>query len=156
MQPTGRCPSNWIIYRIYVANKGSGRNAGVPLPTITLVGQDGRSYVVPPCRSLQALDMNAAFPSEWIASLEQSTAQQASCQETPLVVWIPKNTGGYFPNPANKYIAIPGVCFQPNRILVVRGKGPAFPDTYNGGPIWQPAGVQLRCWSLCNNDQRLP
>jgi hypothetical protein len=100
--------------------------------------------------------MNAAFPREWMASLEQSAAQQASCQETPLVAWIPKNTGGYFPNPANKYIAIPGLCFQSNRILVIRGKGPVFPDTYNGGPIWQPAGVQLRYWSLCNNNQRLP
>ena len=146
----------WIIYRIYVANKGLERNAGVPLPTITVVGQDGRSHVVPPCRSRQALDVAAALPSEWTAPLEQSATQQASCQPEPLVAWIPKNTGGYFPNPANKYIAIPGLCFQPNRILVVRGKGPVFPDTYNGGPIWQPAGVQLRYWSLCNNDQRLP
>ena len=147
----------WIIYRVYVANQGLGRNAGVPLPTITVIGQDGRSQVVPPCRSRQGLDMNAALLLEWIAPPpEQSTAQQASCQETPLVAWIPKNTGGYFPNPANKYIAIPGLCFQPNRILVVRGKSPVFPDTYHGGLIWQSAGVQLRYWSLCNNNQRLP
>ena len=43
--------------------------------------------------------------------------EQAACQEAPLVSWIPENTGGYFPNPANKYIAIPGLCLEPDRIV---------------------------------------
>jgi hypothetical protein len=161
----------WIIYRIYVANGGLQRNAGVPLPTIKVFSHDGRSHVVPPCPSRhssaaaaglmtalasQGLDANAALPRELIDAAEQTTSQEASCQPTPLISWIPKNTGGYFPNPANKYIAIPGLCFQPNRILLVRGKGPVFPDTYHGGPIWKPEGIQVRYWSLCNNDQRSP
>jgi hypothetical protein len=38
-----------------------------------------------------------------------------SCQPEPLGSWIPKNTGGYFPHAANKYTAIPGLCFEPDR-----------------------------------------
>ncbi|HSU30829.1 MAG TPA: hypothetical protein VLJ11_06310 [Bryobacteraceae bacterium] len=160
----------WIIYRIYVANQGLQRNAGVPLPTVSVVSLDGRSHLVPPCPSRhrsaavaelvtalarQGFDANAAF-RQLINSAAPSPGAETSCQPTPLVSWIPKNTGGYFPNPANKYIAIPGLCFQPGRILIVRGKGPVFPDTYNGGPIWKPDGIQTRYWSMCNNDQRSP
>ena len=104
----------------------------------------------------QGLDTNAALPRELMNLAELSPSQQTSCQPTPLISWIPKNTGGYFPNPANKYIAIPGLCFEPNKILVVRGKSAVFPSTYEGGPIWKPDGIQLRYWSLCNNDQRSP
>jgi hypothetical protein len=80
----------------------------------------------------------------------------APCQETPLVAWIPANTGGYFPNPANKYIAIPGLCLPQNKFLVVHGKAPSFPDTYPGNPLWMYPDSQLRYWSLCNNNQPRP
>ena len=47
-----------------------------------------------------------------------------------------------------------------NRLIVVRGKGAPFPDTYNGAPVWQPAEpfqkVALRYWSMCNNEQGQP
>jgi hypothetical protein len=72
------------------------------------------------------------------------------------VSWIPENTGGYFPNSANKYIAIPGLCLEPDRIVVVRGKGAVFPDSYDGGSIWDPNGVMLRYWSMCNNNEGTP
>lgn len=35
-------------------------------------------------------------------------------------------------------------------------KGAVFPDSYDGGPIWEPNGVMLRYWSMCNNNQRTP
>lgn len=160
----------WIIYRIYVPNRGLSNKAGVPLPSVTVIDQDARSHLLPPCQANNAADM--------IANLRKTLASQdlnveaalrqilnpgqapvsstASCQPTPLLSLIPESTGGYFPNPANKYIAIPGLCFQPDRIVVVRGKGAIFPDTFNGNPIWEPPGVLMRYWSMCNNNQRPP
>ncbi|HSU31579.1 MAG TPA: hypothetical protein VLJ11_10105 [Bryobacteraceae bacterium] len=35
-------------------------------------------------------------------------------------------------------------------------KGAVFPDSYDGDPIWEPNGVMLRYWSMCNNNQRTP
>ena len=43
--------------------------------------------------------------------------------------------------------------------MIVRGKAADFPDTYNGNPVWQPAlpgYIQLRYWSMCNNEQVAP
>ncbi len=169
--PFGNTRLVWIIYRVYVPNKGLDRQAGVPLPTITLVGRDGEPHTIPACsarndpdalanlgRDLlrQGLDIRAALSELLTDSNPGITGQQASCQPTPLISWIPENTGGYFPNPANKYIAIPGLCFRPDQILVVRGKGPSFPDTYNGGTIFEPPGLDMRYWSVCNNNQRAP
>ena len=138
----------WIIYRIYVPNEGLGEKGGVPLPSVAVVGEDGRSHDVPPC---PARNDSPATVAPMV-----SAVTPAACQPTPLVSWIPKNTGGYFPNPANKYIAVPGLCFQPDRIVVIRGKGAVFPNTYNGGPIWEPKGIKMRYWSMCNNKQRTP
>ena len=43
---------------------------------------------------------------------------------------------------------------------MIHGKAPGTPDTYNGSPIWVPARgfrtVDMRYWSLCNNDLALP
>jgi hypothetical protein len=169
--PLGNTQLVWIIYRIYVSDKGLDREAGVPLPTITLVGRDGRSHTPAACPSRndperiaslirdflsQGLDIGAGLTQILSGSNPGILAQQAPCQATPLVSFIPENTGGYFPNPANKYIAIPGLCFSPDQILVVRGKAPTFPDTYNGGTIFAPPGFNMRYWSVCNNNQRSP
>ena len=57
-------------------------------------------------------------------------------------------------------VMLPGDNYQPGRIIVIHGKAPGFPDTYDGSPIWEPARgfrtVDMRYWSLCNNDFALP
>jgi hypothetical protein len=54
----------------------------------------------------------------------------------------------------------PGNRYQPGRIIVIRGKAPGFPDTFNGSPIWVPSkgfrSVDVRFWALCNNNFALP
>ena len=61
---------------------------------------------------------------------------------------------------ANKYIVAVNLCFQPDRIIVVRGKGATFPDTFNGAPVWQPPGqfdkIAMRYSSMCNNVMEPP
>jgi hypothetical protein len=58
------------------------------------------------------------------------------------------------PNPDNKYLVSFFMSdYDPARLIVIRGKMPAFPDTYYGAPVWKPTpgfhAVQLRYWSLC-------
>jgi hypothetical protein len=65
----------------------------------------------------------------------------------------------FFPNPQTTYLETPGFCFQPGKILVIRGKAAVFPDTYSGGSVFQPAfdgQIQLRYWSMCNNVRVVP
>ena len=80
-------------------------------------------------------------------------------EQQPLFT-VPQNTGGYFPNPANKYIAAGALTYQPGRIVVVHGKAAVFPNTYQGESIFEaanpPGPIQLRYWSMCNNVEAKP
>lgn len=166
----------WVIYRIYVPDKGLDRTAGVSLPRVTLVALDGTKHPIPVCPFkkpavqlaflLLELQANGFGPA---ADMMQSLYTQGNndglpadtnCQpQDQIVFWIPKNTGGLFPNEANKYIAAPGLCFEPDKVVVVRGRAAVFPNTYNGGSIYDPAipgRIKMRYWSMCNNNQVKP
>src|SRR5262245_6408981 len=58
--------------------------------------------------------------------------------QQPLFI-VPQNTGGYFPNPANTYMAAAQLTYESGRIVVVRGKAAVFPDTYAGDSIFVAA-----------------
>jgi hypothetical protein len=167
----------WVIYRIYVQDKGKDRQGGVDLPVVTLVAHDGSRHPLPPCphddfaTAVQQLtdllrDNGFADAADFLA-VKAAVGDDggagpggAVCAPDQVAFAIPQNTGGYFPNDANKYVSAPDLCFQPNRIIVVRGQGTPVPDTYNGAPVWQPAGqfqkVAMRYWSMCNNEQEQP
>jgi hypothetical protein len=171
----GNTPLAWIIYRIYLSNRGLDRMAGVPLPAVTLVDANGGRHSIAPCDTprdqqitvliddLRADGFNQLadyWQTQFTEGDDGGLAPDPSCQpEDQVVFWIPENTGGYFPNPFNKYIAGGALCFHPGKFVIVRGKAADFPDTYNGNPVWQPAlpgYIQLRYWSMCNNDQVAP
>ena len=78
--------------------------------------------------------------AQLLANLKPGVGDSSSCAPDQVAFAIPQSTGGYFPNPANKDIAAPDLCYQPGRVVVVRGKAGVFPDTYNGAPVWQPPG----------------
>jgi hypothetical protein len=142
----------WILYRIYVPNQGLNRLAGVPLPTVTLVDASGGTHAIAPCNTPRNQQVNQLINDLQADGLNQladywkfkfthgddgGLAPDPNCQpEDQVVFWIPANTGGFFPNPYNKYIAAGGLCFHPGKFLLVRGKGADFPDTYNGNPVW--------------------
>jgi hypothetical protein len=165
----------WIIYRIYIADRGLNRMAGVPLPAVTLVDANGARHAIAPCDTsrdqqitLLIDDLRAEgfdeladyWQIQFTAGNDGGLAPDPNCQpEDQVVFWIPENTGGYFPNPYNKYIAGPALCFHPGKFVIVRGKAADFPNTYNGSPVWEPAlpgYIQLRYWSMCNNEQQAP
>lgn len=62
------------------------------------------------------------------------------------------------PNPDNKYLGMSPGMYQPGRVIVINGKAPTFPDTYNGSPrsSWGSRSPDMRYWSMCNYDLALP
>jgi hypothetical protein len=165
----------WVIYRIYISNRGLDRMAGVPLPAVTLVDANGNRQSIAPCGTPQDQQISLLINDlrtngfnqladywqvQFTDGNDGGLPPEPTCQpEDQVVFWIPENTGGYFPNPYNEYIAGPALCFDPGKVVVVRGKAADFPDTYDGNPVWQPAlpgYIQMRYWSMCNNLQMAP
>jgi hypothetical protein len=69
----------------------------------------------------------------------------------------PADFGFLYPNPAVHYIASNALDYRPGKIVVVRAKAGVFPNTFKGGSVFDPAipnagSVQLRYWSMCNNE----
>lgn len=157
----------FVIYRLYVPNDGKYPKGGVELPEVTLYAPNGQSLSLKPCPKpdLPSMPANgyaneAAVLADIISKSDPGIGSAAVCAPDNIAFGIPNSTGGYFPNPANKYIAAPDLCHQPNRLIVVRGKGAVVPNTFYGFPVWQPPGqyakVEMRYWSLCNNNQEQP
>jgi hypothetical protein len=153
----------WVFLRMYVPSAdpsegGHTLTGGVPLPTIS-VTEDGNTQELPTCSPIQKLpDVEALLSGLFPVDLQGTEGTPSSDR-----LWFAPviNPPAVMPNPDNKYLAmLPGDHYQPGRIIVIRGKAPGFPNTFNGSPIWKPSrgfrAVDLRYWSLCNNDFVLP
>jgi len=156
----------WVIMRMYIANadpsqSGQSLMGGVPLPTITLTDQTGVSRQLDACSPVNKwLDLSDfvtfLFPPAFDPNINEGTPSSdrlwfASPKEPPSILW---------PNPDGKYMMMwPGE-YQPGRIIVMHGKAPGFPDTFNGSPIWEPArgfqNVDMRYWAMCNGNFASP
>ncbi|HEX2033073.1 MAG TPA: hypothetical protein VHS99_02720, partial [Chloroflexota bacterium] len=158
--------SAWVVYRVYLPDQGENSLGGVPLPTVTLNDRDGGTHPLEPCSRINDFDGLIQLVAQFFpppvfplgfelpaTSPEPSTDRLWLAAVSNIPAWLA-------PNPDNKYVGILGVDLQPGRVVVIRGKAPGFPDTYAGSPIWEPApgfdDVQLRYWSLCQNDLVLP
>jgi hypothetical protein len=152
----------WVAMRIYVPSadptqSGEALSGRVRLPTIFLGNQQ-----LDRCDPIQKLDdvrvfLDVLFPPGFDLVGSEGTPSTDR-------LWFASPTNppaALFPNPDNKYLAmLPGDHYQPGRIIVIHAKAAGTPFTYDGSPIWQPARgfptVDLRYWSLCNNNFALP
>lgn len=152
----------WIALRIYVPSadrKASGHalTGGVPLPTVSVDNKP-----IEPCYPIQKLQdvrafYNLLFPPGFDLIGDEGMPKGdrlwfAPPTEPPIRL---------LPNPDNKYIImLPGDHYQSGRLIVIHAKAPGTPSTYHGAPIWKPAPgfrhVDMRYWSVCNNDFALP
>jgi len=161
----------YIIYRVYVPDLGKNREGGVPLPAVTLEDANGNAFPLPVCSSSTTASTSTSpgqLPGFDALSATDSAASDAttstSCPSgepsTEVITFVPNAShGGVFPNPATTYVAARGLCSQPGKVIVIRGKAAVYPDTYYGSSIFQPAisgQIQLRYWSLCNNKEVTP
>jgi hypothetical protein len=157
----------WVLLRMYVADAdpslgGQSLMGGVPLPTITLTDSNGASRQLDGCSTVNKwLDASAfdqiLFPPAKDVNLDEGTPSSdrlwfAPPLNPPSILW---------PNPDNKYMMmLPGNKYQSGRIMVIHGKAPGFPNTFDGSPIWVPSrgfgAVDMRYWALCNADFASP
>ena len=154
----------WVFLRMYVPSadrslSGLSLIGGVPLPTIVLT-KNGASQELSQCSPVNDLKDVTTYLQDMFKGIDalQGSEGTPSSDRLWFAPLIPPMR--VMPNPDNKYIAIFPGDYQPGRIIVIHGKAPGTPDTYDGSPIWKPARgfrtVDMRYWSLCNNDLALP
>jgi hypothetical protein len=141
--------TGWLLYRLYLPNAGEGGIGGVPLPTVH-VGQT----TLEPCPTVNRQSDLAALQQVFLpAELENPTPTPP----VPDRIWfgpLPTPPPNLLPNPDQKYMVSFFMSeYESDRIIVIRGKMPAFPDTNRGKPVSQPAPgfdrIQMRYWSMC-------
>ncbi|MGE5140665.1 MAG: hypothetical protein ACM3JD_14450 [Rudaea sp.] len=157
----------WVVLRDYVPDAdasltGQSLMGGVPLPTITLTNYNGVKETLETCSpinkwsDLRALGRHL-FPPEVDMEVDEGTPSSNR-------LWFAspaKVPGNLWPNPDGKYLMmLPGNEYQHGRVIVMRGKAPGFPDTFNGSGVWDPArsfnSVDVRYWAICNMNLTWP
>ena len=150
--------TTYIVYRIYVPDRGLGRKAGAPLPALTLTDMQGNSQVLQKCPAgTGASELQSLLGS--ITPPPPQTCPTPQPQPTSFTFTANTGGGGVFPNPVTTYVSERNLCLQTGQIIVVRGQAANFPDTYNGSSIFRPTlpgPLQVRYWSLCNNKEEFP
>jgi hypothetical protein len=135
---------------------------GVPLPRVTLTPFSGSPETLDTCVPVNKWsDVSAyghyIFPSPTEMTGDEGTPATdrlwfASPAKPPQILW---------PNPDATYVLMmPGKQYQAGRVMVIRGKAPGIPDTFNGSSIRTPArgfrSVDVRYWAVCNMDLAPP
>ena len=130
----------WVLLRMYVpsydpSQSGHTLMGGVPLPTLTVM-ENGTSQQLEACSPVNDPGdvpplLQSIFPPGTVLADEGAPLSDqlwfASPNEVPMRV---------FPNPDNKYmVMLPGDEYRPGRIIVIHGKAPGFPGTFDGSPI---------------------
>jgi hypothetical protein len=166
-----------VLYRIYVADKGTDETGGTGLPVPVLTMADGRmlkgaetcqalrtrqplqldpaAMAVPMDKYHELLASAAKFspvfpatnPPSWYQQLDRD-ALYGIYTGTPPKADAPKSEGGFYPNLDNQYIRTI-VNRKLGKVFVVRGKAPTTPKTFNGDP--KMGDGELRYWSFCSN-----
>jgi hypothetical protein len=169
---------SFIVYRVYAPNKGLDRMGGVDLPRVSVLDRSGNARQLRPCPTATAeasltalilllrangLDDAANFLQgilQMAATTQRSLVPCNSGQQGAAVAFSPATLNtDFFPNPVTTYLETAGLCLPSNKVLVVRGKAPVFPNTYLGGSVFTPAfdgQIQMRYWSMCQNDRVIP
>jgi hypothetical protein len=133
---------------------------GVPDGTYLQLLNLPRPNPTPPPATLPALPTHPAVdPPLWYRFFNQPRLVEPFLQGTVLqgqIAGLPSAISpGLYPTPANAYVyAYADRAFGPdpdgNNVLVLHGKLPTHPRTFDRNPQNDYAGKQVRYWSLCN------
>ncbi len=150
--------TGWLVYRLYLPNAGETSLGGVALPEITVTHANGQTTQLATCPIFnRQSEVAPVQPKFFPAQLEFPLQDPAAFPPVPDHIWfgvVKEPPPTLLPNPDQKYMGsffMPA--YQPGRVIVIRGKMPAFPDTYHGQPVSKPARgfktVQMRYWGAC-------
>lgn len=166
-----------ILYRIYVADKGTDETAGAGLPVPVLTMPDGKvlrgaeacgalrtrqplvidpSAMAVPFEKYNELLRDAAkfgptFPAANPPSWHQQMDREALYgiyRNQPPAANAAKSEGGFYPNLDNQYIRTI-VNRKLGKVFMVRAKAPTTPKTVAGDKSM--GSGELRYWSFCSN-----
>ena len=164
-----------IVYRVYLPDKNKGVDGGVelPKPSLTLsdgsklIGDDACKFLKTKQRlqiSFDALGIKpdlyrelitqpdkpdtwpAHNPPKWFIQLDRKSL--IGMYTGDIDPDAPRSEGGFYPNLDNHYIRTI-LNRKHGKVLIVRGKAPTTPLTYNNKETLEEA--ELRYWSLCSN-----
>lgn len=147
--------AGWLVYRLYLPNSGEGTTGGIPLPGISVTDARGQTTALPPCAVSNRQSEIAALQPQFLPPALETPVATPPVPDLIAFAPVDPPPARLLPNPDNKYLISYFMSdYDPDRLIVVRGKMPAFPDTYNeGAPISKPApgfdSVQMRYWSMC-------
>ena len=149
--------TGWLLYRLYLPNEGEGSMGGVSLPEVKVTHVNGKTTPLPTCPIFNRRSEMSQLQSQILPAELENPLAHLSIPPVPDHIWfgvIKEPPPILLPNPDNKYLVsffMPR--YESDRVIVIRGKMPAFPDTYRGQPVSHPAPgfdtVQLRYWGLC-------
>ena len=163
-------PVFYVMYRVYVPDRGRGTTGDVPLPSVEAVAEgEGRIDVGRlPCGAAHATfdalplsavheqyakgsppvalppSSSAANPPVWSVETGLTAALLGRAGQGDLV------SGGPASNPHNRYIAAT-VSRGHGEVLAIRGRAPKTPRTFDGQPVMGQG--DLRYWSFCQNSR---
>jgi len=165
-----------LIYRVYVPDKGKDATGGVGLPHVSVTLADGTvSTGSAMCEAVHAekgFPPSQKFPLATYLSLRDQPGQLPTFPALdPPVFWrafdvtalvaciyrgscggTPELSPGQYSNLDNAYVvAAVNRGFSAGPVLVLRGKMPTTPSTYDRNAVMR-SGTQLRYWSLCQNE----
>ncbi|BDG09134.1 hypothetical protein [Anaeromyxobacter paludicola] len=146
--------TGWLLYRLYLSDAGEGTTGGVPLPGIAVTDASGQTTTLPACARVNRQSELATLQPQFVPALLEDPPRTPPVPDHVWFAPISVPPARLLPNPDNKYLVSFFMSdYDPARVLVIRGKMPAFPDTFDGGPVWKPAAgfhdIQLRYWSMC-------
>jgi len=166
-----------VLYRIYVADKGTDETAGVGLPEVVLTLPDGKelrgqqacqalrtrqplqldpaAMAVPMDKYRELLDAAKAKGSTFPATNPPTFYQQLDREAlydiyrgNPVRPDAKKSEGGFYPNLDNQYIRTI-LNRKLGKVFFLRAKAPTTPKTVNGDAKFGDG--DLRYWSWCSN-----
>lgn len=158
----------WVLFRIYLPDKGESLTGGVPLPRISLTDKSGNVADLELCSAANGHTVNglsalrtfmlALFPPGFDLIWQEDQVPPPGDRLWFAAPDVPPVR--LFPNPDNKYIMMLPWPWQPDRVIVIHGKAPSFPGTFAGATAWEPArgfrSIQTRYWSACHNNFLTP
>ena len=166
---TGGRPSyaGSVVYRVYLPDRGRGQFGGVGLPEVALRLPDGTEVDQPlactaptnqPSTGLTGIDQRSSSPAvfdhttahphpRWERFFNVSRTLVRQFSEQGAEVAGAEQRGGFFSDANNAYVyAFVSRSF--GDVLVLRGRLPDVPETYDGERVFERA--PLRYWSMCN------
>lgn len=158
-----------LLYRVYIPNKGKNLLGGVSLPKIELTTRQGQVLTgQAACNALNSDNKILSIPfipAETYAQVRKNnpakdvpiwrssynTAFSLQCDFGGKCDTNPVRSVAFYANLDNQYIGtFLDRSIKP--IVVIRGKIPQVPKTFNGEDRFDSKNAQLRYWSMCQNE----